>query len=47
MEFGLSNCAVLIMKRGKMLRTEIIIIPNGNILKNLEERNAQISQNFG
>ena len=30
-----------------MLRTEIIIMSNGNTLKNLEEKNAQISQNFG
>ena len=47
MEFGLSNCAVLIMKRGKILRTEIIIMPNGNTMKNLEESTSQLSRNFG
>ena len=34
---GLFMCAVLIMKRGKRLRTGGIIKPNGNTVKNLEK----------
>lgn len=38
MQLGLSKCAVLIMKRRRMLRTEGIITPNRNAVKSLDER---------
>ena len=37
MEFGLSKCAVLVMKRGKFERSEGIDMPNGEIMKSIEE----------
>ena len=40
MEFGLSKCAVLIMKRGKVVRREGIDMPDGNIMKCVEEGNG-------
>ena len=44
MEFKLSKCAALIMKRRYMLRAEGIIRPKGNTVKSLEERTS--SGNF-
>ena len=40
MEFKLSKCAALIMKRRNMLRAEGIITPKGNTVKSLEERTS-------
>ena len=37
MEFGLPKCGVLIMKRGKVVKSEEISIPDGKMMKNLEE----------
>ena len=37
MEFGLSKCGVLIMKRGKVVKSEGIRMPNGMMMKNIEE----------
>ena len=37
MEFGLSKCGVLIMKRGKVVKSEGISMPNGNMMKNIED----------
>ena len=37
MEFGLPKCGVLIMKRGKVVKSEGISMPNGNMMKNVEE----------
>ena len=37
MEFGLSKCAVLIMKRGKVVTREGIDMPNGKMMKCIEE----------
>ena len=37
MEFGLPKCGVLIMKREKVVKSEGISIPNGKMLKNIEE----------
>ena len=37
MEFGLPKCGVLIMKRGKVVKSEGISMPNGKIIKNIEE----------
>ena len=36
MEFGLSKCGLLIMKRGKVVKSEGISMPNGNMMKNVE-----------
>ena len=36
MEFGLPRCGVLIMKRGKVAKSEEISMPNGK-MKNIEE----------
>ena len=37
MEFGLPKCGVLIMKREKVVKSEGISMPNGKMLKNIEE----------
>ena len=37
MEFGLSKCGVLIMKRGKVVKSEGIRMPDGKMMKNIEE----------
>ena len=37
MEFGLSKCALLIMKRGRFERSEGIDMPNGEIMKSIDE----------
>ena len=37
MEFGLPKCGVLIMKRGKVVKSEVISIPDGKMIKNVEE----------
>ena len=37
MEFGLPKCGVLIMKRGKVVKSEVISIPDGKMTKNVEE----------
>ena len=37
MEFGLSKCALLIMKRGRFERSEGIDMPNGEIMKSTDE----------
>ena len=37
MEFGLPKCGVLIMKRGKVVKSEGISMPDGKIMKNIDE----------
>ena len=37
MEFRLPKCAVLIMKRGKVVKSEGISMPDGKMMKNIEE----------
>ena len=37
MGFGLPKCGVLIMKRGKVVKNEGISIPDGTMVKNIEE----------
>ena len=37
MEFGLSKCALLIMNRGRFERSEGIDMPNGEIMKSIDE----------
>ena len=35
MEFGLPKCGVLIMKRGKVVKSEGISMPDGKMMKNI------------
>ena len=37
MEFGLSKCSVLTMKRGKLVKSEGIPVPNGQVMTNIED----------
>ena len=37
MEFGLAKCGVLIMKRGKVVKSEGINMPDGKMMKNIVE----------
>ena len=37
MKFGLQRCGVLIMKRGKVVKSEGISMPDGKMMKNIEE----------
>ena len=37
MEFGLPKCGVLIMKRGKVVKSEGISMPDRKMMKNIEE----------
>ena len=37
MEFGLPKCGVLIMKREKVVKSEGISMPDGKMMKNVEE----------
>ena len=37
MEFRLPKCGVLVMKRGKVVQSERISMPNGKMMKNIEE----------
>ena len=37
MDFGLPRCRVLIMKREKLVKSEGISMPNGNMMKNIED----------
>lgn len=37
MEFGLKKCGVLTLKRGKIARCEGIVLPNGEVMKEVEE----------
>ena len=37
MEFGLPKCGVLVMKRGKVVKSEGISMPIGKMMKNIEE----------
>ena len=37
MEFGLSKCGVLIMKRGKVVESDGLCMPDGAMMRNIEE----------
>ena len=37
MEFGLSKCSVLIMKRGKVVENDGLCMPDGTMMRNIEE----------
>ena len=36
-QFGINKCAVLIMKKGKMTKCEGIKMPDGSLIKNIDE----------
>ena len=38
MEFGISKCAILVMKRGTLTHCEGIQLPNDEVIKELVER---------
>ena len=37
MEFGLSNCGVLIMKRRKVVERDGLCMPDGTMMRNIKE----------
>ena len=37
MEFGISKCAVLILKRGKACACKDLVLPNAQVIRGLEE----------
>ena len=37
MEFGMKKCAVLILKRGKVVECDGIILPDGQVMKQMDE----------
>ena len=37
MEFGIKKCGILVLKRGKVVRSEGITLPNGEVMKELEK----------
>ena len=37
MDFGLAKCGVLIMKREKVVQSEVISMPDKNMMRNIEE----------
>ena len=37
MEFGIEKCAVLVMEKGKIVKSVIIELPDGKVLKSLQE----------
>ena len=37
MEFGIRKCGVLVMKRGKVIATDGIELPGGQVMKDIEE----------
>ena len=38
MEFGIKKCGVLILKRGKIVKMEGVVLPDGQVVKEIEER---------
>ena len=37
MEFGIENCAMLVMEKGKIVKSVGIELPNGKVIKSLQE----------
>ena len=37
MEFGLSNCGMLIMKRGNVVERDGLCMPDGTMMRNIKE----------
>ena len=38
MEFGIGKCGVLVMQRGKVIATERMELPDGQVMKDIEEK---------
>ena len=38
MEFGIKKCGVLVLKRGKIVKMEGIVLPDGQVMKEVEDR---------
>ena len=38
MEFGIKKCGVLVLKRGKIARMEGVLLPDGQVIKEIEDR---------
>ena len=38
MEFGIKKCGVLVLKRGKVVKMEGIVLPDGQVVKKIEDR---------
>ena len=41
MQFGISKCAILIMKRGKIVKSDGISLPDNEIMRSLEEEGCK------
>ena len=37
MQFGIDKCAMLVMKKGKIVKSDGIQLPNDKVIKSLEE----------
>ena len=40
MEFGIERCAVLVMEKGKIMKSVVIELPGGKVIKSLQERES-------
>lgn len=38
MKFGIENCGVLVLKRGKIVKMEGVVLPDGQVMKEIEDR---------
>ena len=38
MEFGIKKCGVLVLKRGKIAKMEGVVLPDGQVMKEIEDR---------
>ena len=38
MEFGIKKCGVLVLKRGKIAKMEGVLLPDGQVVKDIEDR---------
>ena len=37
MEFGIEKCAILVMEKGKIVKSIVIDLPNGKVIKSIQE----------
>ena len=44
MEFGIEKCAMLVMEKGKIVKSVGIELPNGKVIKSLQE--GEVFRNF-
>ena len=47
MEFGIDKCAVLVLKAGVKTRCDGISLPDGQVMKEVDEQWVQIFRDFG